>query len=101
MGKIIIVSEYLIYLAQPRPQRTNNRISCIKQSHIVHQIIATLLRQTLAILLRRQSRATPCGRELACEYRPGRPGFKSSLLRREDLGERWSPFFNGKEGDGG
>ena len=28
--------------------------------------------------------------ELVCEYRPGRPGFKSSLLRREDLGERWS-----------
>ena len=47
------------------------------------------------------SRATPCGRELVCEYRPGRPGFKSSLLRREDLGERWSPFFKGKEGDGG
>ena len=39
--------------------------------------------------------------KLVCEYRPGRPGFKSSLLRREDLGERWSPFFKGKEGDGG
>ena len=24
------------------------------------------------------SRATPQGRELVCEYRPGRPGFKSS-----------------------
>ena len=23
------------------------------------------------------SRATPCGRKLVCEYRPSRPGFKS------------------------
>ena len=48
---------------------TWNGVSAHKQSHIVRLTIATLLRKTLAILLRRQLRATPCGRALACEYR--------------------------------
>ena len=69
-----------------RPRRINNRTSCVKQS------------QFYCV---KYTRATPTGRELVCEYRPSRPGFKSSLLRREDLGERWSPLFKGKEGDGG
>ena len=42
---------------------------------LLRQTLATLSRsralgaQTIAILLRRQSRATPKGRELVCEYR--------------------------------
>ena len=84
-------------------------LSAHKQSHYVRQIIATLLRQTpRATPLGANSRASEskassslecsaeCSREstqlkLVCEYRPSRPGFKSFLLRREDLGERWSP----------
>ena len=59
---------------------------------LAHLTLATLLRQTLAtlsrsralgaqtiaILLRRQSRATPTGRELACEYRTAGLPVKSS-----------------------
>ena len=57
--------------------------SAHKHSHIVRQTIAqcvsrALGAQTIAILLRRQLRATPCGRELACEYRTAGLPVKSS-----------------------
>ena len=44
------------------------------------------------------SRATPQGRELACEYRPGRPGFKSSLLRRGGFRREVEPLLAGEDG---
>ena len=45
---------------------------------LLRKTLATLLRKTIAILLRRKPRATPCGRELACEYRTAGLPVKSS-----------------------
>ena len=44
------------------------------------------------------SRATPTGRELVCEYRPGRPGFKSSLLRMGGFRREVEPLLAGEDG---
>src|SRR5574344_470429 len=63
--------------------------SCVKQSQPSRSAAPSAHKQSQLCCVG-NSRATPQGRELVCEYRPSRPGFKSSLLRREDLGERWS-----------
>ena len=61
----------------------HSQFYCVKQSQLCCVKI-------IAILLRRQSRATPQGRELVCEYRTAGLPVKSFLLRREDLGGKWS-----------
>ena len=57
--------------------------------------------QTIAILLRRQSRATPCGRALVCEYRPGQALSPLSPEGKGDLGESGgAPSLRVKKGTG-
>ena len=48
----------------------------------------------------KQPRATPTGRELVCEYRPSRPGFKSSLLRMGGFRREVEPLLAGEDGWG-
>ena len=70
------------------PRRLDNRTMCVKiiatlvPARAKHQARLNALpsaaeSQQSDFLLRRQSRATPLGRALVCEYKPGRPGFKS------------------------
>ena len=55
-------------------------------------------RQTLAILLRKQSSAAPCGHRLRCRYQNSGGGYSVasyilSFLREERLGEKGGAFF--------
>ena len=70
---------YYPLVRQPRPRRLDNRNSRASESKASSSLECSAERSRKSIKLK-----------LVCEYRPGRPGFKSSLLRREDLGERWN-----------
>ena len=61
-------------------------------SHIVRRTLATLLRQTLAILLRRQSRATPLGACACLRVQNSRFTGWSPLLRRGSRGRGGAPL---------
>ena len=86
-------------LAPPRPRRTNTRTSCVKQSQLccVKQSQFYCVKQSQFYCVK-YSRATPCGRELVCEYRPSRPGFKSSLLRMGGFRREVEPLLAGEDG---
>ena len=68
---------------------------------LLRQTLATLLRKTIATLLRKTTTSNPFrGESLFASTEQPVYRLEPSPEEREPR-ERWSPFFKGKEGDGG
>ena len=78
---------YYPLVRQPRPRRINNRNSRASESKASSSLECSAERSRESTQLK-----------LVCSYRPGRPGFKSSLLRMGGFRREVEPLLAGEDG---